>query len=95
MGEFNACEFCSLGDDQRDLLRLVLASRGNLREVGKHLGVSYPTARQRVTALLEALGLVDDQPVPGRPSREQVLAEVASGALAPAEAARLLDELDA
>ena len=29
------------------MLRVFLSSRGNLREVEKHLGVSYPTARLR------------------------------------------------
>jgi hypothetical protein len=37
-----------------------LQSRGNLREVERHLGVSYPTARARFDALLQRLGI---QPV--------------------------------
>lgn len=90
VGEFEPCQFCALDDEQRDLLRLFLASRGNLREVGKHLGVSYPTARQRLTSLLVALGLSGDATIEGPLTRQQVLSEVASGALMPAEAARLL-----
>ena len=34
-------------ETETELLRVFLASRGNLREVEKHLGVSYPTARAR------------------------------------------------
>jgi hypothetical protein len=33
-----------------------LTSRGNLKEVEKHLGVSYPTARSRFNDLLDRLG---------------------------------------
>ena len=63
-----------------------------LREVERHLGVSYPTARLRFDRLLEKLGLADEpEQVPL--NREQVLSEVASGALSPEEAARLLAEL--
>ncbi len=42
------------------MLRVFLRSRGNLREVEKHLGVSYPTARLRVSQLLDKLGLADE-----------------------------------
>lgn len=58
-GEFSSCEFCALDAAETDLLRVFLASRGNLREVEKHLGVSYPTARSRLTAVLAKLGLAD------------------------------------
>jgi hypothetical protein len=56
-GSFEACEFCDLGSDDRALLRVFLASRGNMKELERHLGVSYPTARARFDALLVRLGL--------------------------------------
>jgi hypothetical protein len=39
-GVFASCEFCSLSDRENEILRVFLASRGNMREVEKHLGVS-------------------------------------------------------
>lgn len=93
-GEFGSCDFCSLDAKDTELLRVFLASRGNLREVEKHLGVSYPTARARFTALLVKLGLGGEaDPEPAGLTRDQVLKEVASGALAPGEAAALLARL--
>jgi len=93
VGEFGRCAFCNLDDADTGLLRVFLASRGNMREVEKHLGVSYPTARSRFTQLLLRLGLGGEaEPTPGL-TREQILAEVSSGALAPAEAAELLATL--
>jgi hypothetical protein len=92
-GEFAGCDFCGLEEKETELLRVFLASRGNLREVEKHLGVSYPTARLRFTQLLVKLGLAPEPESPGQPTREQVLSEVASGVLAPAEAAALLARL--
>lgn len=56
-GEFASCEFCALDQSDLDLLRVFLASRGNLREVEKHLQVSYPTARARLDAVLAKLGV--------------------------------------
>ena len=49
-GVFRSCEFCALNTGEIDMLRVFLGSRGNLREVEKHLGVSYPTARLRFAA---------------------------------------------
>lgn len=92
-GEFGHCDFCSLNEREGELLRVFLASRGNLREVEKHLGVSYPTARARFTALLTKLGLAGEAE-PAVMTRDQVLSEVAAGALSPEEAADLLAGLD-
>lgn len=92
-GVFASCQFCALDDKDTELLRVFLSSRGNLREVEKHLGVSYPTARARFADLLEKLGLgAAPEPVQTL-TREQVLSEVAAGVLAPAEAQALLVEL--
>lgn len=91
-GVFSTCEFCGLSEADNELLRVFLASRGNLREVERYLGVSYPTARLRFDRLLEKLGLAEE-PEDTQLTRDQVLSEVASGALTPADAARLLGEL--
>jgi hypothetical protein len=92
-GVFTSCSFCALSPAETEMLRVFLASRGNLREVEKHLGVSYPTARLRFADLLRKLDLADDpEPEPGL-SRSQILAEVASGALQPAEAQELIRNL--
>lgn len=55
-GRFQACEFCNLNEDHLEFLRLFLKARGNLSEVAKRLGISHPTARQRLRELLYALG---------------------------------------
>ncbi|NNG18340.1 DUF2089 domain-containing protein [Naumannella sp. ID2617S] len=94
-GVFTSCEFCALNASEIETLRVFLASRGNLREVEKHLGVSYPTARLRLTQLLMKLGLSGEESegeATGTPAvdRDEVLGRVARGELSPAEAQRLL-----
>jgi hypothetical protein len=68
-GEFEPCEFCGLEAADRDLLRVFLVSRGNMKELERHLGVSYPTARARFDDLLTKLGLspAADAPAPVAP----------------------------
>jgi hypothetical protein len=90
---FRPCEFCALNDKEIEMLRVFLSSRGNLREVEKHLGVSYPTARLRFADLLAKLGLGEAAEPESGLSREQILSEVASGALSPAEAKEMISRL--
>jgi hypothetical protein len=66
-GEFNVGRFANLEREQMLLLEAFLRSRGNLRELERELGVSYPTVRNRVEALLRALGLSDGAPLPSTP----------------------------
>ncbi len=58
-GEFGPGRFSRLDRDQLGLLESFLRSRGNLKELERELGISYPTVRARVEALVRALGLGD------------------------------------
>ncbi len=55
-GDFSVGRFGRLNRDQLALLESFLRSRGNLREMERELGISYPTVRTRVEALVRALG---------------------------------------
>lgn len=78
VGRFAPCPFCALSDADLDALKVFLVSRGNLKELQAHLGVSYPTARARYTDLLARLGWEaepgvepDGEPGPEEPGSEQ------------------------
>jgi hypothetical protein len=62
-GEFGVGRFGRLDRDQMSLLESFLRSRGNLKEMERELGISYPTVRGRVDALIRSLGLSDGSPV--------------------------------
>jgi hypothetical protein len=64
-GEFGVGRFGRLGKEQMALLESFLRARGNLKELERELGISYPTVRARVDALVRSLGLADgaDEPV--------------------------------
>ena len=55
-GEFSVGRFGRLTREQLALLESFLRSRGNLRDMERELGISYPTVRARVEALVRALG---------------------------------------
>jgi len=55
-GDFSVGRFGRLNRDQVVLLESFLRSRGNLRDMERELGISYPTVRSRVEALVRALG---------------------------------------
>ena len=55
-GDFSVGRFGRLNRDQLLLLESFLRSRGNLREMERELGISYPTVRARVEALVRTLG---------------------------------------
>jgi hypothetical protein len=63
-GEFGVGRFGRLDREQLSLLESFLRSRGNLKEMERELGISYPTVRGRVDALVRALGFGGDAPAP-------------------------------
>lgn len=87
-GLFSACRYCGLDESDDTMLRTFLASRGNMKELARHLQVSYPTARQRFSELLERLGIEDER----LHQRDEVLRRLASGEIEVDEAERLLGQ---
>lgn len=48
-------DFSSLSEEQSTFLRIFVTSRGNLSEVEKRLGVSYPTVRAKLDEVIDRL----------------------------------------
>ena len=91
-GRFPRCGFCELPPEQLSFLRLFVSRRGNLRELERELGISYPTVRARLDDLLRALGypVTPGLPADRQARRRQVLADLKAGKLSPEEALRAL-----
>ena len=68
-GEFGVGRFGRLSREQLSLLESFLRSRGNLKDLERELGISYPTVRGRIEALLRALGLADGEEPVDEPTR--------------------------
>jgi hypothetical protein len=63
-GHFSVGRFGRLSREQLALLESFLRARGNLRELERELGISYPTVRNRVEALVRTLDLGDGPALP-------------------------------
>ena len=94
-GDFSVGRFARLDRDQMALLESFLRSHGNLKEMERELGISYPTVRNRVDSLIRALGLGDGPTVPAdepdsgpspRDARQGILERLARGEISAEEA---------
>ena len=104
-GQFENCRFCSLPAEPLAFLETFLRCEGNLSRVEKELGLSYPTVRNRFTAMLAALGYGEAVAAPGRKpenafayafsTSEPSVPEPPPSAPAPVVAARRLAVLEA
>lgn len=86
---YQPCPFCSLSPDQMNFALMFIRSRGNLTEVEKSLGVSYPTLRAKLDEIIQAISpRPRAQPIePAEPDRRRdVLSRLASGQMSAAEA---------
>jgi hypothetical protein len=88
-GRFGWPRLARLAAEDQQLVELLLLASGSLKAVAKQLGISYPTMRKRLDALIEQLELQvkhDEQ------QRRQLLKDVAAGKRSAAEAARQIRE---
>ncbi len=55
--EFSFSKFDKLSKEQLKFVELFLACRGNIKDVEKNLGISYPTVRGKLDEINNILGL--------------------------------------
>ena len=100
-GEFSVGRFGRLTKEQLVLLESFLRSRGNLRDMERELGISYPTVRGRVEALVRALGFgprdgaeeEDESGADVSATRQAILERLAKGDISAEEAATAIRHL--
>jgi hypothetical protein len=92
-GHFAPNEFALLPADHLEILRLFVKARGNLKELERVLGLSYPTVRGRFDALLRALGYESSEPPAAAPERAEILSRLERGEIDATEATRALQAL--
>ncbi len=89
--------FAALDAEQLAFLEVFLRCEGKLNCVGDRLGLSYPTVRNRLRALLATLGFEPDETEAEEDSaaddalRQQVLDDLEAGRITAEEALRLLE----
>lgn len=93
-GKFRPNEFAFLEGKELEFMRLFLKTRGNLKEIERILGVSYPTVRLRFEGLLQELGYEAYEAIEDiKTERLNVLELLQKGELTAAEATKRLKNL--
>ncbi|MCK4543818.1 MAG: DUF2089 domain-containing protein [Spirochaetales bacterium] len=81
----------SLSEKDIEFVELFVRLRGNIKEMEKALGVSYPTVRGRLDSVISNLGFQTKRG-PSKERRKEVIDQLEAGKITAEEAARLLQE---
>lgn len=95
-GAFSTCRFCKLAPESLQLIEIFIKNRGNVKEMERELGLSYPTVRGRLDAVIQEMGFeVDPEPQEDDRGehRREILDQLDRGEIGAAEAAELLAKL--
>lgn len=96
-GEFVTCKFCKLPEEQLEFITVFIKCRGNIKDVERELGISYPTVRNRLDGVIEALGFQVERSAPDyeaeKQQRQEILAALERGEISPPEAAKQLKRI--
>ncbi|WCK55211.1 DUF2089 domain-containing protein [Aneurinibacillus sp. Ricciae_BoGa-3] len=90
---FTLSKIGSLSAEQLQFVETFLICRGNIKEVEKELGISYPTVRGKLNEIVSAL--TDDKSTPKRPQRDakKVVSLLENGDITAEEAIQLLKDV--
>lgn len=88
-GEFDLCKFCRLSHEEKSFVEIFIKSRGNIKEIEKEMGISYPTVRNKLENVIESLGY---SPKYTRPevNKKEILEQLSRGEIRSDEAIKLL-----
>lgn len=90
--EFEFTKFDYLSKEQLYFVEVFLKCRGNIKDVEKELGISYPTVRAKLDEVLGSLGYTAPQPKVNNISTNKVLDALENGEINPEEALKMLNQ---
>ena len=94
--QYSTCRFCRLSQESLEFIEIFVRNRGNIKEMERELGLSYPTVRSRLNAVIEELGyeVKSEQPTSEvTEKRREILKQLDTGELSATEAAELIKQL--
>ena len=86
-GKLPASRLALLSPEQQQFVEVFLVTRGNIKEVERELGISYPTVRKKLDEVTQALG---HAPQAERMRREEILDAIDKGEVSAKEGIALL-----
>jgi len=91
-GDFDLCKFCRLTPEQKEFIDVFIKCRGNIKEIEKELGISYPTVKNKIEDVVMALGHKVDDRVYESIDRKEILDRLNNGEISVDEALELLKQ---
>jgi hypothetical protein len=91
--EFELSNFATLSKEQLSFIETFLKCRGNIKEVEKELGVSYPTVRGKLDDIISSLGYTTNKKVE-KMDRKKVILMLEKGEITAEEAIGILNGED-
>ena len=91
-GEFYLDKFARLDKEKRFFAEIFIKNRGNIKEIEKELGISYPTVRKLLDEVIVALGYsnkIENTEI----EKNEILEKLSKGEISSDEALKLLGEL--
>ncbi|MGH2453205.1 MAG: DUF2089 domain-containing protein [bacterium] len=91
-GHFTLGRLWRLNEEQLRFAETFLKVRGSIKEMERELGISYPTVRSRLDAILRTMGYKVEAGDEGPPAdrRREILDQLQTGAITANDAVRLL-----
>jgi hypothetical protein len=98
-GDFQPCEFCRLPEEDLLFVKVFIRCRGNIKDVEKDLGISYPTVRGKLDSVIRSLGYevptkeVNKENEEKTAARNEILDQLSKGEITPQEATKQIKNL--
>lgn len=89
-GHFSVSKLATLPDEQVSFVETFIKCRGNIKEVERELGISYPTVRSRLDKVISHLGFSAESETQ---SRKEILEALERNEMRPEEAVEALKSL--
>jgi hypothetical protein len=87
--KFQLSKLATLAKEQLQFVEVFLTCRGNIKEVEKALGISYPTVRGRLDEIIAALGYFP-QKKQDHVNKKEIVSLLEKGEISPEDAVEML-----
>ncbi len=96
-GDFEGCDLCRLSTEAKEFIRVFIECEGNIRNVEKALGISYPTVKSRLAQVKDEFKTLSPQSsnyidFSRKSQRRTILKNIENGELSVEEALKQLRE---
>lgn len=87
---FELSKLATLSGEQLRFVEVFLTCRGNIKEVEKELGISYPTVRGKLNEVIHSLGYREEDKT--QITKQQIVAMLENDEITPQQALEMLNK---